>query len=280
MNARTDLAIECCEEISSDAGIAKTETATGDIKVTTVEITTDSAARAAGKEKGKYVTAEFMPFMSNSTDKDAHDILTEELKKMLPAKGTVLVIGLGNREITPDAIGPQTAAKILATRHIEGEFARGVGLDGLRPVAVLAPGVLGQTGIETTEIIKSTVDEIHPSAVIVIDALAARDLGRLGNTVQISNTGITPGSGVGNNRKEVSEKTLGVPVFSIGVPTVTDAATLVFELTGKEVSSSQNMIVTQREIDLLIDRSSELIGHAVNCALQPNISEEILADIV
>ena len=280
MNSRTDLAIECLKDDISDEGIIKTESTEGNIKITAVEIVTDDAAQKIGKEKGKYITAELLPFLSNSTDSRAHDVLTAELKKILPEKGTVLVIGLGNREITPDAIGPETASKILATRHIEKEFAENIGLGGLRPVAVLAPGVLGQTGIEVTEIIKSTVDEIRPAAVVVIDALAARDLSRLGCTVQFSNTGITPGSGVGNNRKEISEKTLGVPVFSVGVPTVVDASTLVYELTGKESDKGSGMIVTQREIDLLVDRASELISHAVNCALQPNISEEILEEIV
>ena len=153
--------------------------------------------------------------------------LRDELSALLPETGLVLVAGLGNRAITPDALGPQTAEQVLATRHIHGEIARITGLDGLRPVAVVSTGVLGCTGVETRELLTALAREFRPSAVIAVDALAARSLGRLGCTIQLSTGGISPGSGVNNARPQLSRETVGVPVIGIGVPTVVDAATIV-----------------------------------------------------
>ncbi len=258
------------------AGVNRNEYSENSIKVTSIEITTNAAARQIGRKMGKYVTIEFGPLMNNSCENEAHDILCRELKNILPESGKMLVVGLGNRYITPDAIGPAAAQMVLATRHISKELAKSIGLNNLRSVAVITPGVLGQTGIESAEIIKSTVNQIKPDAVLVIDAFAAKDLNRLGCTIQISNTGITPGSGVGNSRAEISQETLSVPVYTMGIPTVVDAATLVYELTGKENIGSNNMIVTQREIDSLIDRTAKLMSHSINCVLQPSVEPEIL----
>ena len=203
---------------------------------------------------------------------------------MLPKEGTILIAGIGNETITPDALGPKSADNILATRHITGELKRSLGLSGLRSVAVLAPGVLGQTGIETGELIKSVVESIKPSAVIVIDALASRSLSRLGCTIQISDAGISPGSGVGNHRLSLNKETMGIPVIGIGVPTVVDAQTLALELIPEAKLSYQQkglvsprgeqMIVTPREIDLLIERASRLVGMSLNCALHKGLSVE------
>ena len=201
---------------------------------------------------------------------------------MLP-HGEALAAGLGNTEITPDALGPQSMKYILATRHITGEYARVAGLEKLRGVSVLAPGVLGQTGIEVCELLKSVVKSICPKVLIVIDALAAKELSRLGCTVQISNTGIIPGSGVGNRRQEISEKTIGIPVIAVGVPTVVDAVTLVYDLAGQEATvhpKGEGMIVTPKEIDLLIERAAKLTGMAVNCALQREYDFDTLAALV
>ncbi|MBQ0083958.1 MAG: GPR endopeptidase, partial [Clostridiales bacterium] len=184
---------------------------------------------------------------------------------------TVLVIGLGNREITPDALGPKTTENILATRHISPELARSLGVNLRCRVAVLSPGVLGQTGVEAGEVILGISSKIEPDAIIVIDALASKSVSRLFNTLQISNTGITPGSGVGNSRFEISEKTLKKPVISIGVPTVVTAHTF-----KDEENNELDMIVTPSAVDRLINDAAKLIGLSVNRALQPFLSFEEL----
>ena len=181
--------------------------------------------------------------------------------------------------ITPDALGPKCASMIFATRHITGELLRSTGLSGLRCVTSVATGVAGETGAEAGEIIKGVVQTVAPDVVITIDALAARNVERLGRTIQMCDTGIIPGSGVGNSRQEISKKTIGVPVISIGVPTVVDAATLIMDCTGNENSVSEKagtMMVTPREIDLMIERAAKLTSLAVNRALQPDISAEDL----
>lgn len=281
MHGRTDLALESYEGCENQEGIKKTEKSFGSVKITNINVDTDTAAEKLGRPKGEYITIELAPLMNNSSDEDAHLAIKNELSKLIDTDGTVLVVGLGNTEITPDALGPKTASRVLATRHISKELASEIGLEGLNSVAVLSPGVLGQTGMETAEIIKGAVERINPTAVMTIDALAAKDLNRLGSTVQICNTGISPGSGVGNSRSEISQNTLGIPVIALGVPTVVDASTLVYELTGKENNKENSeMIVTPREIDMVIDRASELIGHAINCALHPNVNEDILRSCV
>lgn len=195
-------------------------------------------------------------------------------------KENLLIAGLGNTDITPDAVGPLTVKHILATRHISGQFAENIGLKGLKSVSVIAPGVLGQTGIETTELIKGAIAAVKPDAVIVIDALAAMSAERLFKTVQLCDTGISPGSGVKNARREISGKTLGIPVIAIGVPTVTDADSLAYELTGKEPEKSCDMFVTPKEVDLLCDRISEILSSALNRFLQPEIEEDIISQLV
>lgn len=211
-----------------------------------------------------------------------------ELTALLPPSGEVLVAGLGNRGITPDALGPLTAEKVMATRHIKGELARVTGLDKLRPVAVVSPGVLGCTGIEAFELLKAVVEEIHPAAVVAIDALAARSPARLGCTIQLCTAGISPGAGVGNARPRIDESTLGTPVISMGIPTVVDAATLAADLLGDEAESAQDkiaprgaaMMVTPREIDLIIARGARLLSMGVNVALNPSLSISEFEELV
>ena len=187
----------------------------------------------------------------------------------------MLVVGLGNSSITPDALGPQVAQHILVTRHLTEELAHSLGMGSLRKTAALIPGVLGQTGVESGELTAALVNFIQPSAVIVVDALAAQDYGRLGRTIQISDSGIAPGSGVQNSRKELSRRTLGIPVLSIGVPTVIDAATLAAQLTGGSYEQAhQAAMVTPREIDRLIGHSAKFIALAINKALYPELSLE------
>ena len=199
----------------------------------------------------------------------------------------MLVVGLGNLNITPDALGPKSANKILATRHITGQIAKETGLDKLRSVAVISPGVLGQTGVETGELVLSIAKKIKPKAIIAIDALASRRVERLGCTLQISDTGISPGAGVGNNRFEITHATTGIPVIALGIPTVVDVMTLIRDIIPEYIFENEiqenvypngrMMVVTPREIDQLIDRGAQLISLAVNSALHSNFN---LSDLV
>ena len=181
-------------------------------------------------------------------------------------------------------MGPECADKIFATRHIGKELAESLGLTQLRPVAAVAPGVLGKTGIEAAEIIEGASEKIKPSCIIAIDALAAMDLKRLGNTVQLSDTGISPGSGIGNRRREISERTLGVPVIAVGVPTVISAYTVAKNVLGdtdggrdlRGAEEYAEFTVASREADLITERASKLISLAVNTALQPSLTPQEL----
>ena len=259
------------------------------MEISRLVVKTHDASVKLKKEKGTYITIDFPALTDNCLSTDERvGIISEEIRRLLPVNGLVLVCGLGNREITPDALGPKSASRILATRHITGELARSTGLDSLRPVAVMNTGVTGQTGIETFEYIDSIVRRIRPTAVVVIDALASRRLNRLGCTLQISDTGISPGAGVGNRRSRITMETLGVPVIGLGVPTVVDAVTLVSDLlevddekTAGQLKSAlaprgSTMVVTPKEVDLLIDRAGRLISLALNRALQYETEPSIL----
>ncbi len=267
MSIRTDLAIE--KEDTKNLYKTSEETVEK-IKITRLE-----------KGNEKYVTIEF-----ESLDKIAeYDTLEEEIIKGLrfvvgSVTDNVLVAGLGNTEITPDSIGPLTANKILATRHIAGNFAEKIGLKNLKSVAVISPSVLGKTGIETAEIIKGIKDKISPDFLIVIDALASSSISRLFCSVQISNQGISPGSGVKNSRQEISEKTFNIPVIAIGVPTVVDAKNLANELTGEKVKKETDMILTPKDADLLSHRMSEIIARSLNVFLQPETEKEWVLALV
>lgn len=284
MNFRTDLALERREALDEECpqGISCNTYTRGDAKITEIEVLSDEAAARLGKPRGRYVTVELPSFSHCSQLSDERaDALADALSSLLPANGEILVAGLGNDEITPDALGPKFARLILATRHLSEELTRSAGLPELRPVSVVTPGVLGKTGVETGEIISGVVGSVKPAAVVTVDALAARRLSRLGCTVQFADTGITPGSGVGNSRREVNEATLGVPVIAIGVPTVVDAATLVSDLGGSPTDGeAAQMMVTPREIDLMIDRAASLLALAVNSALQKELSHEDILMLV
>lgn len=285
---RTDLAMEsaCLQTKPLPPGIQQSSRSFENLNIHRVSITSRDGAQAAGKPEGEYVTVT-VPSFSHAQEVSEEETgeIAGEIRAMLPEKGLVLVVGLGNADITPDAVGPCTIHGILATRHIQGEFARQIGLDGLRAVAALAPGVLGQTGIETSEVIRSVVRQIEPAAVIVVDALAARSASRLGCTIQIANSGISPGSGVMNARKALNQEILGVPVIAAGVPTVVDAQTLVADLMSGErgkqrplfLPDDQPMMVTPREIDQLISRACKTLAFAINQALQPQLTLEELA---
>ena len=270
MQFRTDLAVEAV----ADAAVQKEYRE--NMELCTLELT-PADAQTIGKSSGRYITAILPPLSDDEKDLEKKAlVLGEYLRSLLPKEGSVLVVGLGNEAITPDALGPRAASMVLATRHIQGEFARSVGLDDLRSTVVLKPDVLGNTGMESSEIVAGVCDVLRPAAVIAVDALAARSLERLGCTVQLSDTGISPGSGVGNNRRALNRETLHLPVIGVGVPTVVDAATLAQDLTGVATEAAAprgaQMMVTPREIDLVIARAARLIAMTIHAALQPAYS--------
>jgi len=292
-NLRTDLALEAREIFSDDIPGIKNEVKNlKDLKIHKIIIKNKQAEKYLNKSRGKYITIEIPDFIYNSRNIiNKARVISGEIKKMLPKKGLILVAGLGNLNITPDALGPKVAEEILATRHIKSELPKDIFLNNLRATSVISPGVLGQTGIDSMEIILSIVKKIDPKCVILIDALAARSVSRLGHTVQISNTGISPGSGVGNSRPLIDEKVLKIPVVSIGVPTVVDAETLLTDVLN--INNQENLkkiqekislkdksfFVTPREIDLLIKRAAKLIGISINLALNPSIAMENLLSL-
>lgn len=278
MDFRTDLALERHELIRdyTPKGVKSKQYNSGGIEFTKITVTDKDGAEALHKPVGTYITAELPSPAVSPADTEAIEALSSELAGLITPNGAVLVVGLGNSDITPDAVGPKSVSSVLATRHISDGMMKNAGLGRLRPVSVFLPGVLGKTGVETAESIKGIADTVKPSAVIAVDALAARRLSRLGNTIQMSDTGISPGSGVGNRRSTVNKESIGVPVISIGIPTVVDAETLVADLTGDENAVTDKeragMIVTPREIDLVVERAAKIIGLSINRALQPHLS--------
>ncbi|MBQ2093655.1 MAG: GPR endopeptidase [Ruminococcus sp.] len=290
MYLRTDLAVEARELAGGSVkGIDYKTYSESGLSISRLTVKTEKAKQTLGKDIGTYITVALPSLTDNFTSTDKRlAAIGREIRRLIPVNGLILVVGLGNEEITPDALGPKTALKVLATRHIQGELARSAGLDGLRPVAVMNTGVTGQTGIETGEYILSVVKRIRPNAVVVIDALASRRLERLGTTLQISDAGISPGAGVGNHRTRINKDTIGVPVISVGVPTVVDVQTLAGDLLGLERQGelenlpklSRNMVVIPREIDLLTERASRLLGFALNAALQDRFSLSELVELM
>ncbi|MBQ9096812.1 MAG: GPR endopeptidase [Clostridia bacterium] len=305
-NIKTDLAVEAHEYYVGDGenlpdGIEHKTEYYDDVKVTIVNVTNENGQRAINKSVGTYITieAKTLRHLTDYERENVEDVFSQKLRKLLEDKGigrndVVLIAGLGNDSITPDALGPQTVEKLDITRHIM-EYMPDAVIDGTRPVCAIAPGVLGNTGIETIEIIKGVVDKIKPKAVIAIDALASRSTARVGTTVQISDTGIEPGAGVGNRRKGITEKTLDIPVIAVGVPTVIDAATIVDDAVEQVVSAMKkaglpayfsqfdeeerykmirsamdetaNMMVTPKEVDTIISDVSEVVAGGINKGL-------------
>ncbi len=296
---RTDLALEARESISQTdselRGVRVEEyyKEQEDVRVTKVMIDTKNAAKAMGKPVGVYVTME-APAMVEPDEEYHREIsqcLAEELLEMLPGDGeeqSVLVIGLGNREVTADSLGPRAVDNLFITRHIVREYGKAAyDCEKMNLVSALEPGVMAQTGMETAEIVKGVVEETSPDVLIVIDALAARSIRRLNRTIQITNTGIQPGSGVGNHRNALTEESLGVPVIAIGIPTVVDAATIVSdaleklleeekELDAVKLMSRQqlsfpelnNMYMTGKDIDAVIKRVSFTVSEGINMAME------------
>ena len=235
--SHTDLALELKDELEESPeeqqafdGIKIQQERIGErgLQETVIEIDSEEGEKQLGKPRGIYVTLEGENMAGNdgSFHEEMSECLAKRLKSLLSGKRKLLFIGLGNGEVTPDALGPLVIKNLFITRHLTGWKE----IEGCPAVAALAPGVMAQTGMETGEIVEGIVKKIHPDALVVIDALAAKSSERLNRTIQISNTGIAPGSGVGNHRNEITEKTMGIPVIAIGVPTVISIPSLACDI--------------------------------------------------
>lgn len=267
---RTDLALEKMEQKGEKI---KVKTLNG-VRVTAVDINDEKKEKLYERPRGKYITLEFQNILKIIDCTELENQLEKALLFLMPKKREkVLVAGLGNRDITCDSVGPLTAEKILVTRHLDKKL-------NVKNVAVTVPDVVGKTGIETIEKIKGITDIIKPDLVIVIDSLACTSIRRLFKTIQLCNSGITPGSGIKSERKEISKKTLGIPVIAIGVPTVADVENLAFELSGKEAIFSTDLIITPKDADIQCHKFSEILARVLNRVLQPEIEEEILQKLV
>lgn len=279
---RTDLAIELKEQAETSTGIECETENVGILTVTKIRVINESGSRNIGRPIGTYINIDVPDLTLHGGEYELlQDIIIDGLNCFDFPSEDILVAGLGNRNITPDTLGPATADSILATRHISKELKEQTGLESLKNVSVILPGVLGQTGIETLEIIKGVIASANIKGLIVIDAFAANDVKRLATTIQLCDTGISPGSGVGNNRKEISKNTLGIPVIAIGVPTCVDASVIAASFNPESQRSEKvNMIVTPREIDMLIDRSATILSRAINFFLQPDTDRQLLISVV
>lgn len=287
---RTDLAIEAQELWQESAGgltalpgVRARDSLREGIPVNTVQVLDRDGEKALGKPAGNYVTLTLEGVASREEDifgRAARGIAAElsALLEGTAPQGLVLVAGLGNRAITPDAVGPKVHEHILVTRHLVAQMPEHFG--ALRPVASLAAEVLGNTGVESGEVVRAVCGKIHPACVIAVDALASRSLKRLCKTVQLADTGITPGSGVGNHRLGLTRESLGVPVIAVGVPTVVDGATLAADLLGTEgphdLEAGGELLVTPKDIDSQVADLAKIIGYGISMALQPGMGMEEL----
>ncbi len=284
---RTDLALESTRDAGDRVpGVTVRELRLDGFAVTRVQVETREGADMLCKPIGTYITVDTGPLVrrEDGAFQRASAVLADELRRLLPREGPVLAVGLGNPAITPDALGHLALKSVIVTRHLlESDTAEG--FSGFRCVAAAEPGVLGTTGVESADVITALVEKVRPAAVIAIDALASRRVERLCATVQLSDTGIVPGSGVGNARSALTAETLGVPVIALGVPTVIDAATLAADLVrdgGGDADeealrrSAGDMIVTPRDIDQRVRDMARLAGYAVNLSLHQGLT---VADI-
>lgn len=286
---RTDLAVETLTPHVTLPGVTTRTRCRNGFAVTEVEISAESAAKKLGKPQGRYMTIDLAPLTARepAAFHNACNALAAELSAILSLRknAPVLVVGLGNPAITPDAVGPLALGKILVTRHLVTQLPEHFG--GFRPVSAAAVGVLGTTGMESAEVTAALVAQTAPAAVLVIDALAARSVSRLCNTLQIADTGITPGSGVGNHRGTLNRETLGVPVIAIGVPTVVDGGTLALDLLEEAGRGDLDpatlggvggdLFVTPRDIDVRVADAAKVIGYGISLALNPHLTVEDIA---
>lgn len=277
---RTDLAVEAhaywmenAEETSALEGVISRESSRGGFPLTTVTIVDKNGEKALGKPRGTYLTLDISAFWNRKINifRTTVETIAQLLKPMLPENGPVLVAGLGNRAMTPDALGPGCLEHLLVTRHL-GDI-----LPEFRAIAALSGGVSGSTGLEAAEWVKGVTEQIHPAAVIVVDALAARALDRVCSSVQIADTGLTPGSGVGNHRMALNQENLGVPVLSVGIPTIVDIDTIVRDITANHTEPTpKGFFVTPDSIDAKIKELSKVLGYGISLALHPELDTEDL----
>ena len=294
---RTDLALEVRESFPQNQVevkgviLEKENFMEGKVQVTKVQIKDDDGSRAMGKPKGTYITIESRELLAEGENREQLLLcVCDQLEKMVPSlkRKSVLVVGLGNREVTSDSLGPKMTEHLFITRHLEQEFGKPfMDANEYGCVSAIAPGVMAQTGMEASELVESLVKRIKPELVIVVDALAARSVTRLCTTIQITDTGIAPGAGVGNRRKELTKETLGVPVLAIGVPTVVDAETIIsdhlecvlqkqgyrdneIEQFLKEILTreTENVMVTPKNIDESINQLSQDLADVLNHCFQ------------
>ena len=291
-NIHTDLAMEARESTSALNGVSEERPDNEHYSVSRIKIDTDEAASALQKSKGLYITIEAPDLVLREPEliKAVTEALSAELTGLIDkggASGTVLVVGLGNRAVTPDALGPKTAEKILVTRHIKQYMPDAIP-NGVRSVCAVSPGVLGVTGIETMEVIQGIVERSKPSLIIAIDSLSSRRTERIASTIQLCDAGIQPGAGVGNIRSGLDEASLGIPVIAVGVPLVVYASTIsrdtigliaselgllgneekIKELAAKAISEKTGeLIVTPKEIDSLIECTSTILADGINMCL-------------
>ena len=294
---RTDLALEA-HEINAQAGREdgiRTEEETIDgFSITTVHVGEGEGERLAKKKAGTYINVDVGKSWLLASEGFAAlvALLAGQLRKLFPAdfSGTALVVGLGNYDITADSIGPKAVEKVVVTRHLRTLNPQLYESAGFGDLCAFAPGVLGQTGMESAEIVRSIVEAVRPSLIVAIDALASRRLARLATTVQLCDTGIYPGAGVSNRRSELSAETLGVPVISIGVPTVVDAATLAYDLLGENADEKtaaallagdgKDMFITLKESDIITKQTARLLGFAINRAFHGELSVEEMEELL
>ncbi len=309
---RTDLAAEIKEfrKLTEKDGFYDETSEKNGIKIREVRILNEDAASKIGKPVGTYITVDFGSAFEDDTVFDsATEIIADKIRTIVgeDLSENVMLVGLGNSNLTSDAVGPQTLSGVIVTRHLKSHLPEVYSALPLRELSALTPGVLGTTGIETVDIVKAVAEKTKPSLIIAIDALASRRAERVCSTVQMSDSGISPGSGVGNHRRELSKKTLGIPVISIGVPTVIDTATLTYDafetfcsesnskaltelvkngvITYQTVchalgESSSNMIVTPRDIDVLVSKASRLLAFSLNMALHGDLTPEEIRSLI
>ncbi len=298
---RTDMALEASQAAGSIPGVHVSQWEEESVSITEARVETEEAAQRLGKSVGTYLTLECEGVRRRdpAAREEVQNVLGEEIARLLPPDeqgAPVLVVGLGNRRVTPDSLEPKTVDGTLVTRHLLRELPDKVD-ERLNPVCAIAPGVMGATGLETMETVSALVKEIHPRCLIVIDSLAARASSRVGVSIQLSDTGIQPGSGVGNHRRALNERELGVRVIALGMPTVVYAVTIArdaLEILGEgetnpaaldEVTKSLfeneigEMIVTPREVDDMIDDAAQMLAGGINRALQTALSPEEIAGL-
>ncbi len=280
---RTDLAAEAGQGVNIEnvRGISYTEHPTSVGSVSDMTISSEEGSSIIGKPVGRYITLDLgrLWLLDDPAREEASEVISGYITELAPTGDkTVLVVGLGNRDVTPDSLGPRTVDGVIVTRHIREYNGELFDRIGQQVTAALAPGVVGQTGIETLELIRGAVERVKPDVVVAIDALAARSVDRLGCTVQLSDTGIAPGSGIGNRRREINRTSIGVPVIAIGVPTVVDSSTLVYDALGKAgiedidrplrevLENGRSFFVSLKESDLAVAESARVISSALNKA--------------